>query len=157
MIVLLSHLLKSNTLKGLLQAKGLQSTWDRLGNISATVDILKKLKKQVSTAMKTAYQGTTHKTPKTDHLVWRVANKVREEKLHSYKEDRIGNKKVKLVPDIIYVGRAKLISSSLKTFNRKIHCMVEGREYDDEADSLPQNPITILSPDSDEPSEDTVV
>ncbi|KAF8257110.1 hypothetical protein EI94DRAFT_1819015 [Lactarius quietus] len=59
-------------LKGLLQAKGLQSTWDHLRNISAALDILKKLKKQVATSMKTAYQGMTHKAPKTDHLVWQV-------------------------------------------------------------------------------------
>ncbi|KAH9022118.1 hypothetical protein EDB85DRAFT_2151958 [Lactarius pseudohatsudake] len=74
-------------LKVLLQAKGLQSTWDCLGNISASVDVLKKLKKQVALAMNTAYQGTTHKDPRTDHLVWRVAKKIHEERLHLYMED----------------------------------------------------------------------
>ncbi|KAF8256457.1 hypothetical protein EI94DRAFT_1775285 [Lactarius quietus] len=59
---------KKKALAGLLQAKGLQSTWDHLRNISVAVDI--QLKKQVATSMKTAYQGTTHKAPKTDHLVW---------------------------------------------------------------------------------------
>ncbi|KAF8274044.1 hypothetical protein EI94DRAFT_1768902 [Lactarius quietus] len=146
-------------LKGLLQAKGIHSTWDCLGNISAAVDILKKLKKQVASAMRTAYQGTTHKAPRTEPLVWRVANKVREEMLHSYKEDQIGNTKAKLVPDVIFVGKVKLKSSSLSTFNRKVHGMVEGREYDEdlEADSdlLPQNTIVVNSLDGDEHSEDT--
>ncbi|KAN0135293.1 hypothetical protein V8E53_006858 [Lactarius tabidus] len=101
-------------LKGLLQAKGLQSTWDHLGNISAAVDILKKLKKQVATSMKTAYQGMTHKAPKTDHLIWRVANRVRKEMLHLYKDDRIGNKKTKLVLNMIY-GR-----SMMRTWRRTL-------------------------------------
>ncbi|KAF8256916.1 hypothetical protein EI94DRAFT_1481458, partial [Lactarius quietus] len=112
-------------LKVLLQAKGLQSTWDRLGNISAAVDILKKLKKQVALAMKTAYQGTNHKDPKTDHLVHRVARKVREEELHSFTADRPGNAKAKAVLNILSVGEAKLKSSTLNTFNRKIQAMVE--------------------------------
>ena len=46
------------------------------------MDILKKLKKQVVSVMKTAYQGTNHKDPKTDHLVKRVAKKVFDEGLH---------------------------------------------------------------------------
>lgn len=108
--------------------------------------------------MKTAYQGRTHTTPKTDHLVWRIANNVHKEKLHLYKEDRIGNKNAELIPDIVYLGRSKLISSSLKTFNHKIRAMVEGREYDEdpEVDSLPQNPITVNSESlvRDEYSED---
>jgi hypothetical protein len=144
--------------KGLLQAKGVQSTWDRLGNISAAVDVLKKLKKQVASAMKTAYQGSTHKVPKTDHLVWRVAKKVHEEELHLYAEDRTGNAKAKIVPDVISVGEAKLLSASLNTFNRKVHAMVEGRIYDEEVDTLPQNTLAVnsLTEDSDEHGQDAV-
>ncbi|KAH9036081.1 hypothetical protein EDB84DRAFT_1398153 [Lactarius hengduanensis] len=142
-------------LKVLLQAKGLRSTWDRLGNISAAVDILKKLKKQVASAMKTAYQGTSHKDPRTDHLVQRVAKKVHEEKLHLYIEDRRGNSMVKAVPSILSVGEEKLKSSSLSTFNRKIRAMVEGRQYDEESDSLPHPQIALVfdTGDGDDPSE----
>ena len=141
-------------MKGLLQAKGLQSTWDRLGNISAAVDILKKLKKQVASTMKTAYQGTTHKDPNIDHLVWRVAKKVYEEKLHLYTEDQIGNMKTKAVTNILFVGGEKLKSSSLNTFNRKIRAMAEGWQYDEEIDSLPQNTLAInLEDDEDDPGE----
>ncbi|KAH9160733.1 hypothetical protein EDB89DRAFT_1885651 [Lactarius sanguifluus] len=130
-------------LKKLLQAKGLKSTWDRLGNISAAIDIIKKLKKRVSVAMKTAYQGTTHTDPKTDHLVWRVSKKVREEQLHMYTEDRPGNAKAKAVPDILAMGEVKLLSSSLNTFNRKFCAMAEGRGYDEELDSLPQMALAV--------------
>jgi hypothetical protein len=137
-------------MQGLLQAKQLQSTWDRLGNISAAVDILKKLKKQVSSAMKTAYQGTTHKDPKTDHIVWRVTKKVYEEKPHVYTEDRTGNTKFKAVPDILSVGKAKLKSSSLGKFNRKIRTMIEGGKFDEELDSLPQLSLSVNHKDSDE-------
>lgn len=119
------------------------------------MDILKRLKKQAASAMKTAYQGTTHKAPKTDHLVRHVAKKVHEEQLHLYKEDRPGNANAKAVLNILSTGEAKLRSSSLKTFNRKIRAMVEGRQYNEETDSLPQVALTVDSEpgDSDDPSE----
>ncbi|KAH9011587.1 hypothetical protein EDB84DRAFT_1590667 [Lactarius hengduanensis] len=126
----------------------------RLGNISAAIDIIKKLKKRVSVAMKTAYQGTTHTDPKTDHLVWRIAKKVREEQLHMYEEDRPGNAKAKAVPDILAMGEAKLLSSSLKTFNWKFCAMVEGRGYDEELDSLPQMALAV-DPDGDGDADDS--
>jgi hypothetical protein len=138
--------------KGLLQAKGVQSTWDQLGNISAAIDVLKKLKKQVAKVMKTAYQGTTHTVPNTNHLVKRVANKIQEENLHLYNKDRLGNPKVKSVPDTISVGEAKLLSLSLITFNCKIHAMVDGQQYavDKEPDSLPQFALSVNLEDSAE-------
>jgi hypothetical protein len=95
--------------------------------------------------MKMAYQGTTHKDPKTDHLVWHVAKKVREEQLHIYKEDRLDSAKAKAVLDILAVGEVKLMSLSLNTFNRKFCAMVEGREYNEELDSLPQMALTVDS------------
>ena len=122
----------------LLQAKGLQSTWDRLGNISAAIHFLKKLKKQVALAMSASYQSTTHTKPNTEHLVWIIANHIREEKLHIYKENRQGNAKAVATLDILDIGEKKLKSSSLTTFNQKVRAMVEGRRYEEEPDSLPQ-------------------
>ncbi|KAH8993094.1 hypothetical protein EDB83DRAFT_2509997 [Lactarius deliciosus] len=116
-------------LKKLLQAKGLNSTWD-------------------------PYQGTTHTDPKTDHLVWRIAKKVREEQLHMYEEDRPGNAKAKAVPDILAMGEAKLLSSSLNTFNRKFCAMVEGKGYDEELNSLPQMALAV-DPDGDGDADDS--
>ena len=144
-------------LKGLLQAKGVQSTWDHLGNISAAVDILKKLKKRVASVMKTAYQGTTHTAPKTNHLVPRVAKKVHDKRLHVYTEDRIGNMKVKSVPNILPIGEAKLKSSLLATFNHKICAMAEGQQYvsDDleEPDKLPQIALAVNPDNGNDPDE----
>ncbi|CAA7268575.1 unnamed protein product [Cyclocybe aegerita] len=114
-------------IKLLLEAKGLESTWERLGNISAAIHFIKKLKKQVALAMSASYQSTTHTKPNTDHLVHRVANKVSEEKLHVYTENRPGNAKVTATPNILSVGEQKLKSSTLSTFNRKVRAMVEGR------------------------------
>ena len=95
--------------------------------------------------MKAGYQGTTHKDPKTDHLVWRVAKKIYEERLHLYTEDRPGNAKAKAVPNILTIGEAKLKSSSLSTFNRKICVMKEGGKYNEESDSLPQITLSVIS------------
>ncbi|KAJ7639893.1 hypothetical protein B0H17DRAFT_1216787 [Mycena rosella] len=59
-------------LKILLHAKGMSSTWDRLGNISAAIVHLQRVKKKVSAALDGAYKNTGHSTPDTSHLVWRV-------------------------------------------------------------------------------------
>jgi hypothetical protein len=133
----------------LLQAKGLQSTWDRLGNISAAIHYLKKLKKQVALAMSSSYQSTTHTKPNTDHLVWIIANHIRQEKFHVYKENRPGNAKAVVTLDILDIGEKKLKSSTLTTFNRKVRAMVEGRRYDDEQDSLPQFALATTLEDAE--------
>jgi hypothetical protein len=57
-------------------AKGLCSTWDRLGDISGAVVQLQNVKKQVTRALGTAYEGTAHTTPDTSSLVWKIANEV---------------------------------------------------------------------------------
>ena len=114
------------------------------------MDVLKKLKKQVALALKTAYQGTTHKVPKTDHLVRRVAKKIYDEGLHLYTEDRPGNENIKAIANILYVGQEKLRSSSLSTFNRKIRDMIEGQQYNEELDSLPQFSLAVNLEDCDD-------
>lgn len=103
--------------------------------------------------MKTAYQGITHKDPKTNHLVWRVAKNVYKERLHVYTGDRAGNAKVKAVPDILALGEAKLKSSSLSTFNRKIRTMIEGGEFDEESDLLPSMSLSFNPEDNDDSGE----
>ena len=63
-----------------------------------------------------------------------------------FTKDRPGNEKAKAVPNIISVGEAKLRSSSLATFNRKIRAMAEGRQYDEaytESDSLPTIALAV--------------
>ncbi|KAF8803591.1 hypothetical protein BYT27DRAFT_7109579, partial [Phlegmacium glaucopus] len=148
-------------LKILLAAKGLQSTWDRLGNISAAIDYLQKAKKIVAQEMSTAYQNTTHTTPDTSHLVWRTANKARDCGLQVFTQNREGNHRGKLVTDILAEGEAKLKSSSLATFNKKVKAMVNGRRFDidedpeegieleDDVDELPVMSLSRAIPDVD--------
>jgi aspartyl/asparaginyl beta-hydroxylase (cupin superfamily) len=135
----------------LLTAKGLESTWDRLGDISAAIDYLNKIKKKVSSALSSSYQRSTHTTPDTSHLVWRVADKIRDEELQVFREKRVGNSKVKGVVDVLATGEAKLKSSSLTAFNKKISAMVKGHVYEDEQDVIPQ---TQLSMGGSEPSDE---
>ena len=127
----------------MLTAKGLESTWDRLGDISAAIDYLNKIKKKVSSALSSSYQRSTHTTPDTSHLVWRVADKIRDEELQAFREKRVGNSKVKGVVDVLATGEVKLKSSSLTAFNKKISAMVKGHVYEDEQDVIPQTQLSI--------------
>lgn len=95
--------------------------------------------------MKLSYQNKNHSDVDTTHLVWRVANKIRDEDLQSHNKKRHGNSKIKPVIDILATGEAKLKSSTLKTFNRKLVAMVEGRLYEEEDDSLPQLSLNVDS------------
>lgn len=117
----------------------MESTWDRLGNISASIDYLNKIKKKVASSLSAAYQSTSHSESDTSSLVWRVADKVKAESLLNFIENREGNNKAKPVINILAEGEAKLKSSSIGTFNKKFLAMVEGRLHDDELepDTLP--------------------
>jgi hypothetical protein len=127
----------------LLTAKGLESTWDRLGNISAAIDYLNKIKKKVSSALSSSYQRSTHTALDTSHLVWRVADKIRDKGLQVFREKRVGNSKVKAVIDILATGETKLKSPSLAAFNKKISAMIKGHAYEDEQDAIPQIQLSI--------------
>ena len=133
----------------LLSAKGLESTWDRLGDISAAIDYLNKIKKKVTSAL-SSYQRSTHTTPDTSHLVWRLADKIWDEELQVFREKRLGNSKVKAIVDVLATGEAKLKSSSLATFNKKISAMVKGHAYEDEQDGIPQTQLSIGASDDTE-------
>ena len=92
--------------------------------------------------MSTAYQGTTHTKADTTHLVWRVADKVRDEELQIFKQNRKGNGKAIAFCDILALGEQKLKSSSLATFNRKVIAMAECCLYTSE----PSEDIDTLPP-----------
>ncbi|KAH9956051.1 hypothetical protein BGW80DRAFT_1187911, partial [Lactifluus volemus] len=108
-------------LKMFFVAKGLRSSWDKLGDISAAVLQLQNVKKQVTKALGASYEGKTHTTPDTSMLVWKVANEVRELALSKYQPGRKGNDKQRLVTNLIDIGERKLLSSSLETFNKSLH------------------------------------
>lgn len=107
-------------------SKGLRSSWDRLGDISGAVIQLQNVKKQVTRALGAAYEGSTHTTPDTSSLVWKIANDVRALGLSKYQPNRKGNLKQKMVLNLIDIGEKRLMSSSLATFNKKLASMMEG-------------------------------
>ncbi|PPR02842.1 hypothetical protein CVT24_002320 [Panaeolus cyanescens] len=137
----IEHLIKE--LKELLEAKGDESTWDRLGNISASIHYIKKVKERVARTMSSSYQSKTHTTPNTDHLVWLVADDIRDKKLDVYHTNRQFNSKTTPIGDALAIGEQKLKSATLATFNRKVQAMVSGQLYVDaeedqgEIDTLP--------------------
>src|ERR1700733_386292 len=128
-------------------AKGLRSSWDRLGDISGAVLQLQNVKKQVTKALGASYEGKTHTTPDTSTLVWKIANELRELVLSKYQPGRKGNDKQTLVTNLIDVGERKLLSSSLETFNKMLACMKAGNADEAagmiEEDEIPGIQMTI--------------
>lgn len=96
------------------------STWDRLGNISAAIIHLQKIKKKVAAALETAYRNTGHTTPDTSDMPKRVAGKVASEGLQDFEDGRINNDRRKPTKNILMTGEAQIKSSTLATFNKKL-------------------------------------
>ena len=98
-------------------------------------------------ALGAAYEGRRHSTPNTSHLVWRVADKVKELELDKHQPGRSGNDKQKPTVNLIEAGEKKLISSSLMTFNKRLACMIAGNMAEAaamaEADELPAVAFTL--------------
>lgn len=109
--------------QSLFAAKGIYSNWDRLGNISAGINYLQLVKKQVTTSLKSGYRGSTHTNVDTSALVWWVANKSAELKLQCKVKRREGNSTAQPRVDILTHGFRKFQSSSLATFNKKLEDM----------------------------------
>ncbi|KAJ7259360.1 hypothetical protein C8J57DRAFT_1640075 [Mycena rebaudengoi] len=124
-------------LVGYLKAKGMTSTWDRLGNISASIVHLQRVKKKVAAALETAYRNTGHTTPNTSALVWRVADKVDSENLQQFEDGRVNNDRCKITVDGTLTGEAKMKSSTLATFNKNILSMIKGHAFEEEEDECP--------------------
>lgn len=138
--------------KNLFAAKGIYSNWDRLGNISAAVNHLQQIKKQVAKSMKTGYQGTTHKAADVHELVLRIADKALELQLQKHVKNCDGQAAVKPVPDLRASGRQKFSSSSLATFNKKMKDLIGGKVPAAESDTLPVPDFSI--PESREPDDE---
>lgn len=128
------------------------ANWDRLGNISAAVNYLQLIKKQVKKSLKTNYQGNTHKDADTRALVWKVADKARELQL----QERIPDRDVaaKPTPDLRALGQQKFESSSLATFNKKLLEIKSGQKPTLEDDELPPARLEIDLDEDGESMED---
>ena len=132
------------------------ANWDRLGNISAAVNYLQLIKKQVTKSLKTNYQGNTHKDADTRALVWKVADKSHELRLQERMPDR--DIAAKPTADLRALGRQKFESSSLSTFNKKLLEIKSGQKPTSEDDELPPAQFEIdLDNENGENIEDDVV
>ncbi|KAJ7451396.1 hypothetical protein FB451DRAFT_1051517 [Mycena latifolia] len=136
-------------LKTLLKAKGMNSTWDRLGNISAAIVQLQRVKKKVSSALDAGYKSSRHTTPDISQMVKRVQRKVHQEGLHKFQAGRANNDRRKLVCDIQMLGESRLKSSTLGTFNKKVLAMVDGIEVEEEEDECPAISFATATPPDD--------
>lgn len=100
--------------------------------------------------MQLSHKSKGHSDVDTTNLVWKVANTARDNLLQKFNVNRSENRCTSPIIDIIAVGEAKLKSSSLATFNKRIQGMVEGRrvtedgvEDDLEVDELPRNELQL--------------
>ncbi|KAF6749454.1 hypothetical protein DFP72DRAFT_1142625 [Ephemerocybe angulata] len=145
----IEHLIRY--LKALFAAKGIYSNWERLGNISAGINWLHRIKKQVTRSMKSGYYGSSHKDVNISPLVIRVANKASELGLQEYSTERAEEQHTSFT-DIMAAGYKKFESTSLQAFNLKIANFQEGSandedDPDDEPDTIRQNEIIEIEED----------
>lgn len=121
-------------------AKGLYSSWDRIGNASACIHLLQHVKRQVVKVMGAAYKGTTHKSADRTPMVLRIVANAQEHKLQAEQNSRPDDGLPKRVVDILRLG-SKRFEASIGTFNKKIELIKNGLSPDleeDEVDTMPQ-------------------
>lgn len=130
----------------LFAAKGIYSTWERLGTLSAIVVLLRHIKKNMSANLSNRYQGRTHTTPDTSQSVWKVAHQIRELGLDKFKSGREGNDSAKKTINILSLGEQRLKSSTLATFNKKVRRLHNGfndKEAELDIDTIPAVAINV--------------
>ncbi|KAF5332271.1 hypothetical protein D9611_007994 [Ephemerocybe angulata] len=98
--------------------KGLETTWDMMERASPCINEVKEIKQKIVAMLGLPYQNKTHSDVDTSTLVWRVADKLKEEGLQKYTPNREGNDSAKAVGDLIQDGAKKMQSSTIKTFNK---------------------------------------
>jgi hypothetical protein len=133
-------------LQQLFVAKGMYANWDRLGNISAAINHLQNIKKQVFESMQTSYHGSTHTKADTSNLGWRIANKAQEFHLqHEIVARENAGSHTKVKPDIRALGRQKFRSSSLAPFNKKVEGYKQGLPVSLEVDEISMANFDVTS------------
>jgi hypothetical protein len=102
--------------------------------------------------MHAGYQGSTHTAPKTDVLVWRVADKAQELFLQVKTPGRQSVQNVKPIVDLRARGREKFSSLSLATFNKRVANMIQGKPglTEAEPDELPPIAFAERTMDDDD-------
>ena len=115
----------------LIPKKGVDAAWDGLENYGPCIAEIEATKSTARTNLKYAYSGSSHKTPDTSSLVWKVANKVQDLQLYEPHPDRDGNETLSMVKNLIQSGANRLKGSTLATFNKKLIDFADGN-YDPE-------------------------
>ena len=121
-------------------AKGVYASWDQSG-ISAAVDHLQHIRKQVGSSLGISYHGLIHTTPDTDSPVQKISYKVNKLAMHVVAPPchNTNTTAVKPVVDALAAGERKLKSSTLSTFNRKVQTLLAGKSpgVEAEEDEIP--------------------
>ncbi|KAJ7455167.1 hypothetical protein FB451DRAFT_1049047 [Mycena latifolia] len=130
-------------IKELFAARGVYGNWDRLANISASIDVLDSIQVSMVASLSALYSGTGHKDVDTSDLVWRVAHKSRELGLNKARAGREG----KATPDLLVLGEAALKSLTLTTFNKKRRELLKGivEVTEEDTDELPPMDIIVTN------------
>jgi hypothetical protein len=134
--------MRAYIIKYLFSAKGMYASWDRLGDISAALNNLQDIKKQIGAFLETSYRGSKHTSPDTSDIVHKVAGKLEELDLHQFQPGQIGDS-TKQVVDTLASGMKKIKSATLVTFNKKVHGMNMGEWIEDKPDELPSVEMSI--------------
>ncbi|KAF8995197.1 hypothetical protein BDQ17DRAFT_1545285 [Cyathus striatus] len=129
--------------KDLIVIKGLQTTWDQIGDTSATIAYLKEIKRKISHELELPHQNKGHSDVETKHLIQWIVNRVEAENLLTFKPNRTGNNHITMVSDLLEEGAKKLRSSSLGTFNTKFKNFVAGMVTEEESDDLLSLGLTV--------------
>ncbi|KAJ3861275.1 hypothetical protein EV359DRAFT_47534 [Lentinula novae-zelandiae] len=131
----IEHLIKE--IKRLATAKGIYSDWVRFGHLSACLKEIHCIKNNVATDFQLSYKNKTSKEVDTQMLVWRVVKHASANDLLTFNADREGNDTCKSFVDIHAKGHKLLETSSLKTFNKKMHAYIDGMPFEEEEDDIP--------------------
>jgi hypothetical protein len=118
-----------------------------LGNVSACVNHLQSIKKQVCKSVKAGYQGSNHSDVDTSSLAWRVANRARDFKFQFENTNR-DMLQMKFNADLRSTGRQKFESASLTTFNKKVQDLKAGNTGEGEMDEIAAPNFHIAAPDN---------
>jgi hypothetical protein len=114
-------------MKELFAAKGIYSSWDFLGSVSAAIVPIQHCKKSVSKIMEVSYKNKDSTPPDLTPQVYQVVRQVKEHSLL----DRIPNRKLDVtcqpVPDLLREGHTKVVGS-LGTFNKRLKLVADGMD-----------------------------
>ncbi|KAF6759188.1 hypothetical protein DFP72DRAFT_1064151 [Ephemerocybe angulata] len=140
-------------IKTLIIEKGLESTWDHVGDISAAIEHLKEIKRKIAAVLNLPHQNKGHRDVDTRSLVIRVAEKVELEGLLKCKRYRKGNAKAVPMPDLLENGTKK-VRATIVTFNQKFKDFVQGQEMSEEQDDIPPMGLALFAEEENPPNDD---